>query len=1445
MEYKDLLYFLEHVGTDPSRLIFEDELTGIYNRRFLLNYFRYKVPWDSLEGQPLSLLMMDLDHFKEINDTHGHEAGDQVLIWLASILKEVSGEEGLAVRYAGDEFIILMPDADKETALQVAEKLLKRLHQGVLRLPDLSNELQITLSIGVASAPADAYTGKALIQKADTALYYAKKTGRDRFADAGQIAPEEVFAKTALHQLDQAKITGRKPQLSKVAEALRKFSKRQNQFLIVEGASGMGKTEFLQTIRRNLVQAKIWQIGVNGTPQETFRPYYLTANILVELMNQRPDKGADILDELSPQEVNYLSHILPQLGEPEEDSDQEEGKVRREQIFATLVHFIPKLISSRPLILFVDDLHFSDEATLLVLRQLFLRGDIPLFICGTAPYIRPAESQGQQPPLERFFNAYSKELGIVRVPLAPLTAADIGSHFKDIFPQVQLPENFEETLVQLTQGNPLFLSEIQRKLVLDGKISLTGQQWMVQPLEDGYLPRSLEEIVSQKIAALDEESRLLLDQASTLGENVSLSVLTGSSENQESQVLEFVDQAVAQGLISSDYHMNDDSIRFLGKRVMEITYGNIEEDRKKELHQRIGDYQETLYEQRLLPSAATLAYHFQLSAQQEKARLYLESQQSQDTKLFNAQEALNYTGEKFEDSGPEESPLDPASLSQIPGVIRALLTTVRNIKLYPPGSNAIVTSTQQLKDSIDKILADTERFSIKVVEDDLVVNTEPMDISEFKSIAEAFMKFLRLVELRGIAFLQGLTNHELASMLEGLGRISRKMIDRQFWKRFAAEQRLLHIELKQVKYTAVSKSDEAGQARRTEGLEGGTAPTQDTAQLLGIDQGLDEKDLDQIPQVLRSLLTAASNIKLYPPESTAITYSIEHLYQALKAFFSSRPVLTLARVGESLLVNGQKVDTADFKTMADGFLNLLESLKLQSLSFLREISVRELVAFISVIGQNPVAEYDSGFWRQFAIEQQLFGILFDQRLYGILEERAGTGMGTMESGDEPFVEGELESEQVVVPEAHTGVESSTALGPQPVQAPQEPILYESDLAQLSDDSLDTLTERLSDLLVKGDEKQSCQVISQIFKDFASQAPPQRSKVVGVCDSLLQDPVFASQPRLVAILADPLIGAFPQEEDPEILKAMAVLLSRTAANLIQFGDYQLAIRILTNLRKREKHLQASTDEQSQSSKTIFLRELEPQTQMALLEDMRSKDPARVQRVTQLLSSLGSVAIPLLIEVVKSEDNLRVRQIACYLLKDLGPEAAKVLKKQLVLEGFSEERIRILEVIDSVTQDLKTELAFALADDNSKVRQAAFLLTERLNDPQVSSLLFDYANHDDPKMAVIAIKFLGRLKPAGAVEVLISMLDSSKELERVIACCRALGQIADSAAIEPLSQMLGRASILSLRKKPNSSVRAAAALALGQIADPQAAEVLGLYADDRDPRVRQVAQSVATK
>lgn len=1432
MEHKDLFYFLKYVGTDPSRLIFEDDLTGIYNRRFLLYYLQHKVSWDSLESRPVSLLMMDLDYFKEINDAYGHEVGDKALIWVAGLIKKLSGDKGLAIRYGGDEFMILLPGADKESALKTGEALIQQIHNKPLYLDEVSDTLTITLSVGVASVPDDAQSDKDLIRKADTALYYAKRFGRDKLASADQVALQDVFPKTALHQLDKAKITGRKNQLIKVAQALKKFGQRQNQFLIIKGADGMGKTEFLGAIRQNLPKNKICRVAVSGIAHEAFRPYYMITNILIELLNQQPDKGEKILRGLTPKETNYLSYILPHLGETQDLSDQEDGKALREQLFDHLIHFILNLIDSRHFLLLIDDMHYSDPATLFLLRRLVLLRDIPIFICGTVADIRVDSVQGQPIPLEYFLSAFENELNIDRLNLPPLTANDIAGHFQRIFPNISLPENFEKVLAQLTQGNTLFINGILRKLVLDGKVTLTGQQWVVKDLEDGYLPSSLEEIVSQKIAALDEEGRKLLDHAAIFGENVSLSMLTGGSESMEIKVQEFVDQAVTQGLISSEFKKNDEIIGFLSRRVLEITYGAIQEDRKQKLHGRIADYQKDLHDQHLLPSAATLAYHFQLSANREKARSYQESQQTYNQKIFNAQEAIHYTGESLPDAATGDFPLDPASLAKIPGLIHLLFASVHKIKLYPSGSSAILDATNQLKETIDKILADNQRLNITQIEKTLMVNGEPLDITEFKSTAENFMKFLSRLELTGIAFYRGLSKKELTVMLESLSRISRKIADRSFWKRFSREQGLFHIKFKQVRYTKTGGTEKKATFQKSGQENSDAEQTPASAELIDHKyREPDEDDLILFPQLIRCLLTSVNNIKFYPSESKAVSYSIEKLSEALHGILLRHPVLTVSQVGDGLLVNGVKIDTTDFKTIADSFLNLLGRIGLSSLTFLKTISSQELTTFITAIGQLADDELNSEFWQFLAMKQNLSGILFDQSLYEILDEPVEIGSGRTGSIEEPMIEdkADLSSRITGEPEA-----DAPLLKPFPAKEGWVP---------LTEAVIEEIVQQLHDQLLKGDGKKSRQLVNQLFQGFADQTHNIRTKVITACRRLLDDLDFPSQSQWIELFSYPLLEILPEEQHVGILKQSSLLLSRTTPHLIQFGDYERVCEIQSRLRLCWQHLQSRQSQHVLEEEITSIQELDLKTQEILREDMRSQDPSRLRLSTRLLGSMGPAALPLLIEMIKKEDDLKLRQIAAHLLGNLGPAAAKILRRELILEGSAEERIRILDVIDNITQNLKTELAYALGDESPEVRRAAFRLAERLDNEQVTSLLLDYANQEDQSMSVFAIKSLGKLKSAGVVDALISLIRSIKDTERLIACCRVLGQIADPAAIEPLAKIMAPGRFLSFRKKRNTRVRATAAFALAQIDHPKVPEVLALYVQDRDPRVRQIARDQA--
>jgi HEAT repeat protein len=226
---------------------------------------------------------------------------------------------------------------------------------------------------------------------------------------------------------------------------------------------------------------------------------------------------------------------------------------------------------------------------------------------------------------------------------------------------------------------------------------------------------------------------------------------------------------------------------------------------------------------------------------------------------------------------------------------------------------------------------------------------------------------------------------------------------------------------------------------------------------------------------------------------------------------------------------------------------------------------------------------------------------------------------------------------------------------------------------------------------------------------------------------------------------------------------------------------------------------------------------------------------------LLGALGQVAIPLLVDVIKKEGDLRLRQIAANLLGEMGPEGGEVLKRELVLEISQTERLRILEIIDTVARDLRTELAFALDGDDPQVREAALQLAERLNNSEVAELLLNYARSQNTGLAVDAIKSLGKLKPQGAIEAIASLLNGTNDMKLMMACCQALGQIGEPACVEPLLNILKGKRSLFRRKRRSPQVRSTAAFAMAQIPHPRVPELLAPFVEDRDLRVREIARS----
>ena len=160
-----------------------DPLTGLYNRRYLDRILSQELSRCGYEGYSLALIMIDIDHFKQINDTYGHQAGDEMLVQLAAVLEGNARSSDVACRYGGEEFMLVMPDIDRELAMAHAEHLRRRFAAHELYFDGYC--LKTTLSIGVAIYPEDAGSAALLVSRADQAMYQAKNAGRDRVGVAG------------------------------------------------------------------------------------------------------------------------------------------------------------------------------------------------------------------------------------------------------------------------------------------------------------------------------------------------------------------------------------------------------------------------------------------------------------------------------------------------------------------------------------------------------------------------------------------------------------------------------------------------------------------------------------------------------------------------------------------------------------------------------------------------------------------------------------------------------------------------------------------------------------------------------------------------------------------------------------------------------------------------------------------------------------------------------------------------------------------------------------------------------------------------------------------------------------------------------------------------------------------------------------------------------------
>ncbi|MCI0650906.1 MAG: GGDEF domain-containing protein [Planctomycetes bacterium] len=167
--------------------VITDELTGLYNRRFMKGAYQREIRRARRYAKALTVMLIDIDRFKNLNDTYGHALGDQVLVAVAGLLREVCRETDIIGRFGGDEIVVLLPETRKQDAFTLAERVRSAARDRTpLAGPSPGQEVRFSLSIGLATYPDDSQETAELLEFADRALYQSKERGRDTVSHYGK-----------------------------------------------------------------------------------------------------------------------------------------------------------------------------------------------------------------------------------------------------------------------------------------------------------------------------------------------------------------------------------------------------------------------------------------------------------------------------------------------------------------------------------------------------------------------------------------------------------------------------------------------------------------------------------------------------------------------------------------------------------------------------------------------------------------------------------------------------------------------------------------------------------------------------------------------------------------------------------------------------------------------------------------------------------------------------------------------------------------------------------------------------------------------------------------------------------------------------------------------------------------------------------------------------------
>ncbi len=589
-----------------------DELTKCYNRRYLKVWFEREISRAKRFNCPFSIILIDLDNFREINNNFGHLEGDLVLQEFAKFLRENIRKIDQIVRYGGDEFLILIPGANEKNAYEIASRILLKLNDTKI------HGHTITACMGIATYPDCGETLNELLMHADSCMYYAKKEGKNRVGKIKETQPKLL--------IPSPEFIGRNRELSEIIQELHDGRR----CILLKGVMGIGKTRLALEVFNSFKGSTL--IQANAYLTTTAIPYFPFKNLLSYLRENNPELLTRALEALPPALKAEIEKFMPQGRiSPAEHTDGSE-KYKLFEAVRTFLDCIGELVYPGNLFLLFDNIVWAGKETFELIDYLMrtLRKESKfIFTCR----LEDLESSF----LSKFLHIWARERFVKIVELTPLTKNETQRLIESILGTV--PEGLLDAVYTKSGGNPFFIEEILKQMEKERVIYVYGETWHFDPEKSLSIPETLEEAVQFKIENVPDEAREVLKILSTFGRCCSPREIAEVLKLNEGFVLDALDKLIRQGVVKET---EPDRYYFTAQILQEIVLRKIPRGEQFNLHLSVAQAIEKLYRDNLHDHLEELAYHYAKCRFEEKALDYAKRAAKKVKELYAYEKAIEF-----------------------------------------------------------------------------------------------------------------------------------------------------------------------------------------------------------------------------------------------------------------------------------------------------------------------------------------------------------------------------------------------------------------------------------------------------------------------------------------------------------------------------------------------------------------------------------------------------------------------------------------------------------------------------------------------------------------------------------------------------------------------------------------------------------------------------------